>query len=223
MKLLIAADMEGISGVVSWDQVDPKHPEYARFRKIMTGDVNAAVDGAFRGGAEEVVVADGHSGGYNILLEDLDPRARLNAGNAAPLAMVQGASSGIAAALFVGYHGKCGWYLYGASSEQHRNLMAAYLLQWESIQWAKGQGCTEYDLYGIPDHDEEELEAQFSNRSDGLWGVYRFKRGFGGQIQRHCQAWEKVYGFIPYSIFKLIYTTPQIKNFYYWLRNIIPA
>jgi len=108
MKLLIAADMEGISGVVSWDQVDPKHPEYARFRKIMTGDVNAAVDGAFRGGAEEVVVADGHSGGYNILLEDLDPRARLNAGNAAPLAMVQGASSGIAAALFVGYHGRAG-------------------------------------------------------------------------------------------------------------------
>jgi len=108
MKLLIAADMEGVSGVVSWDQVDPKHPEYTRFRRIMTGDVNAAIEGAFRGGVEEVIVADGHSGGYNILLEDLDPRARLNAGNAAPLVMVQGASSGIDAALFIGYHGRAG-------------------------------------------------------------------------------------------------------------------
>ena len=108
MKLLIAADMEGISGVVTWDQVNPRHPEYARFRKIMTGDVNAAIDGAFRGGAHEVIVADGHSGGYNLLLESLDLRAGLNAGNAAPLAMVQGASSGVDAALFIGYHSRAG-------------------------------------------------------------------------------------------------------------------
>ncbi len=60
--------------------------------------------------------------------------------------------------------------------------MPVYLLQWEAIRWAKQQGCTVYDLWGIPDYPEEVLEEQFMNRSDGLWGVYRFKRGFGGKI-----------------------------------------
>lgn len=108
MKLLIAVDMEGISGVVNWDQVNPAHAEYSRFRKIMTDDVNAAIEGAFAGGADEVVVADGHNAGYNILLEQLDRRARLNAGNNAPFVMVQGVDSGIDAAIFVGYHGRAG-------------------------------------------------------------------------------------------------------------------
>ena len=52
MKILIAADMEGITGVVHWDQVNPNHSEYARFRKLMTADVNAAIRGAFAGGGE---------------------------------------------------------------------------------------------------------------------------------------------------------------------------
>ena len=91
MKILIAADMEGISGVVHWDHVDPKHKEYDRFRKLMTGDVNAAIRGACDGGADEVLVADGHARGRNILIEELDPRARLNSGSPSALAMVQGA------------------------------------------------------------------------------------------------------------------------------------
>ena len=74
MKIPIAAAMEGISGVVHCDQVSPSHPEYARFRHIMTGDVNAAIRGAFQGGANEVVVSDGHSSGRNILIEEMDPR-----------------------------------------------------------------------------------------------------------------------------------------------------
>jgi D-amino peptidase len=108
MKILIAADMEGISGVVHWDQVSSKHPEYARFRRLMTGDVNAAIRGAFAGGASEVVVADGHASGRNILIEELDPRARLNSGTPSPLSMVQGIDSGIAAAMFIGYHARIG-------------------------------------------------------------------------------------------------------------------
>ena len=106
MKLLIAADMEGISGVVNWNHVNSSHDEYTRFRKVMTGDVNAAIEGALRGGADEVVVADGHSGGYNILVENLDPRTRINSGNAAPLAMTQGAAGEIDAAMFIGYHAR---------------------------------------------------------------------------------------------------------------------
>ena len=66
MKILIAADMEGITGVVHWDQVNPDHAEYPRFCKMMTGDVNAAIRGAFAGGATSVVVTDGHSNRRNI-------------------------------------------------------------------------------------------------------------------------------------------------------------
>ena len=108
MKILIAADMEGISGVVHWDHVDHKNKEYGRFRKLMTEDVNAAIRGAFDGGASEVIVADGHGTARNILVEELDPRARLNSGSPAPLDMVQGAQTGIDAALFIGYHARVG-------------------------------------------------------------------------------------------------------------------
>jgi D-amino peptidase len=108
MKVLIAADMEGISGVVHWDHVDPKHKEYDRFRKLMTGDVNAAVRGAYEGGADEVMVADGHAQGRNILIEELDPRVRLNAGSPSPLAMIQGLDAEVDAAMFVGYHARVG-------------------------------------------------------------------------------------------------------------------
>jgi D-amino peptidase len=108
MKILIAVDMEGISGVVNWDQVTPGHPEYGRFRKIMTADVNAAIRGAFDAGAQEVCVADGHSHATNLLIEELDPRAHLNTGDNAPLAMVQGVDGGVDAVFFVGYHARAG-------------------------------------------------------------------------------------------------------------------
>jgi len=83
------------------------------------------------------------------------------------------------------------WYFYGASSNRHRKKMPTYALQWEAIRWAKQQGCTSYDLWGIPDADEESLEATFTERSDGLWGVYRFKRGFGGHVVRYVGLWER--------------------------------
>lgn len=108
MKILIAADMEGITGVVHWNHVAPSHPEYTRFRRLMTGDVNAAVRGAFDGGAGEVVISDGHNDGRNILIEELDPRARLNSGSPAPFSMVQGIDGGVDGVLFVGYHARIG-------------------------------------------------------------------------------------------------------------------
>ncbi len=104
MKLLIAVDMEGISGVVDWLHVDSTHAEYQRFRRIMTADVNAAIAGAATGGADEIVVADGHGYGRNILIEDLNPRARLNSGSPSPFSMVQGIEKGVDAAFFIGYH-----------------------------------------------------------------------------------------------------------------------
>lgn len=108
MKLLIAVDMEGITGVVNWNQVDPSHPEYQRFRRLMTADVNAAVEGASQAGVETIVVADGHSGGENILIEELDSRARLNTGSPSQFAMVQGIDQAVDAVFFVGYHARMG-------------------------------------------------------------------------------------------------------------------
>ena len=77
--------------------------------------------------------------------------------------------------------GNKAWYMYGASRDLHRNLMPNHLLQWEAMRWAKAQGCTVYDMWGAPDVLDE---------SDPMWGVYRFKEGFGGQFVRHLGAYD---------------------------------
>lgn len=104
------------------------------------------------------------------------------------------------AALMVFANGARSWYLYGASNDEERNRMPTYLLQWQAIKWAKERGCSVYDLWGVPDVDEVALETQFEIRHDELWGVYRFKRGFGGQVKRAAQALDRVYMPLLYSM-----------------------
>jgi lipid II:glycine glycyltransferase (peptidoglycan interpeptide bridge formation enzyme) len=106
-------------------------------------------------------------------------------------------------ALIVFRVGDRAWYFYGASSDLHRDRMPNYLLQWEAMRWAKLQGCREYDLWGVPDEDLTTLEENFTSRSDGLWGVYRFKRGFGGRLIRSVGAWDRVYNPILYRAYSL--------------------
>jgi len=102
--------------------------------------------------------------------------------------------------------GQRAWYMYGASSDEHRSLMPNYLLQWEAIQWARERGCQTYDLWGIPDEEGEVLENEFLKRSNGLWGVYRFKRGFGGQVVRYLGAYDYVYSPLLYWLYnKLVH------------------
>jgi lipid II:glycine glycyltransferase (peptidoglycan interpeptide bridge formation enzyme) len=110
------------------------------------------------------------------------------------------------AAIMVFREGKRAWYFYGASNDLERNRMPAYLLQFEAMKWAANAGCQLYDLWGIPDFNEEILESEFSQRSDGLWGVYRFKRGFGGTIKRSSSAFDWIY-------------MPVIYKFYCWLEK----
>jgi len=74
-KIYIMTDMEGISGVREPFQCDRKHPEWQTARRLLVDDVNAAIAGAFEGGADEVLVSDGHGGGFNFILEEMDPRA----------------------------------------------------------------------------------------------------------------------------------------------------
>jgi lipid II:glycine glycyltransferase (peptidoglycan interpeptide bridge formation enzyme) len=96
------------------------------------------------------------------------------------------------AGIMVFARGKRAWYFYGASNNLERNRMPTYLLQLAGMKWAASKGCTEYDLWGIPDKNLELLEKEFTQRSDGLWGVYRFKRGFSGDIKRTAGVFQKV-------------------------------
>lgn len=105
MKIFISADIEGISGVATNQQLK-KNDEYQRFRKLMTQEVNAAVEGAFKGGATEVVIADGHGNMSNIFIEDLDERARLVSGNNRVMCQLQGLDETFDGIMFVGHHGR---------------------------------------------------------------------------------------------------------------------
>lgn len=107
------------------------------------------------------------------------------------------------AGLMVFALGNRAWYFYGASTDEERNRMPTYLLQQEAMKWAYQRGCLQYDLWGIPDYDEDILERDFTSRADGLWGVYRFKRGFGGAVVRSIGAMDKVYHPLLYYIYKL--------------------
>ena len=105
--------------------------------------------------------------------------------------------------LMVFLHRERSWYFYGASDDESRNLMPTYLLQWEAMRWARARGAASYDLWGIPDEDEEVLERDFTSRSDGLWGVYRFKRGFGGVVACSAPAFIKVYRPLIYKAYQI--------------------
>lgn len=112
------------------------------------------------------------------------------------------------AGLIVLAHGATAYYMFGASSDSHRDKMPTYLLQWEAMRWAKASGYQNYDLWGIPDVDESVLEAEFVAHSDlevpaGLWGVYRFKRGFGGRIVRAIGALDYVYNRPLYWVYQV--------------------
>jgi lipid II:glycine glycyltransferase (peptidoglycan interpeptide bridge formation enzyme) len=88
------------------------------------------------------------------------------------------------AGIFVGLMANQAVYLYGASSNELRQLMPNYLLQWEAIRWAKHEGATTYDFWGIPETD---------NQDEAMAGVYRFKSGWGGKIVRFAGNYEYTY------------------------------
>lgn len=108
MKVLISVDMEGISGVVSQTHVTSDHRDYVRFRKLMTEETNAAVEGALAGGATDIVINDSHDRMDNILIEELHPSVELISGSPKPLGMMQGIAPDIDAVFLVGYHAASG-------------------------------------------------------------------------------------------------------------------
>ena len=140
MRILISVDMEGISGVSRWEHVQSAQPEYAIYRRIMTEDVNAAVRGAFAGGADEVIVHDGHGKGQNILIEELDPRAELSRGTCSPLCMTTGIQTGVDAVFTVGYHAKA-----GSAPAILAHSMGSHILSYK----VNGQEVGEFGLSGM--------------------------------------------------------------------------
>jgi lipid II:glycine glycyltransferase (peptidoglycan interpeptide bridge formation enzyme) len=118
-------------------------------------------------------------------------RAFIDAGLAHPLiAEVDGKP---VAHVILFHFAQTSWYFFGASSNDERDKMPNYLLQWHAIQWAKAQGYTRYDLWGAPN---------VFNESDTMWGVYNFKRGFRGKVTRHVGAWD----YVPYPPLYSAYT-----------------
>ncbi len=88
--------------------------------------------------------------------------------------------------------GERAYYMYGGARSLHRNKMPNNLLQWEAMKWAKERGCTVYDMWGAPDELDE---------SDPMWGVYRFKEGFGGDFVQHIGAWDYPRSDALYSVY----------------------
>ncbi|MGH2511731.1 MAG: M55 family metallopeptidase [Candidatus Limnocylindrales bacterium] len=109
MKVYISVDMEGIAGISHPGPTGRADPEYPAAVGLMVGEANAAVDGAFRGGATEVVVNDSHGAMHNLVALELDPRARLVQGQKAwSMVAAAGPDRGFGVALFVGYHARAG-------------------------------------------------------------------------------------------------------------------
>jgi D-amino peptidase len=103
-RVFISIDMEGISGIVDWSQVGRDPHEYEVGRRLMVGDLNAAVEGALKAGVEEVVVSDAHGRMRNLQPEEVHEAVQLVRGSPKPLSMMEGIAEGFDAALYVGYH-----------------------------------------------------------------------------------------------------------------------
>jgi D-amino peptidase len=104
LKVYISADMEGVVGTVTPDQLGPGGFEYERYRRFMTAEVNAAIAAAKSAGAREIVVSDSHGNGENLLIEELPEDVVVVRSWPRPLMMMQGIDSTFDAAIFIGYH-----------------------------------------------------------------------------------------------------------------------
>lgn len=106
MKIYISADLEGVSGVVHSEHTSRDGKEHQRARQLMTGEVNAAIEGALQGGATEIVVNDSHGTMRNLIPEDLHAAAQLITGSPKQLSMMEGIDETFAGVFFVGYHSR---------------------------------------------------------------------------------------------------------------------
>jgi D-amino peptidase len=139
MKIFISADIEGVAGVVNPQHGQPGNVEYERARRLMTEEVNAAIAGAFAGGAGHVLVNDSHGPMLNLLPERLDPRAELILGRPKPMNMFCGLEAGFDGVFCTGYHSGAGQH--GVLSHTSNGFAFAAIR-------VNGIDCAEATLYG---------------------------------------------------------------------------
>jgi len=108
LKVFISVDMEGVAGLIHWDETSEGGADYPLFRRLMTEETNAAIAGALDAGATEIVVRDSHGSARNILPDLLRPEARLIREWNSPLSMMEGIDKSFDAVVFVGYHARAG-------------------------------------------------------------------------------------------------------------------
>jgi peptidoglycan pentaglycine glycine transferase (the first glycine) len=141
-----------------------------------------------------------HSASYHVAATEIFQPAGLMAW------LLAEAEGETLAAIAVFALGPRAWYMWGASGESGRNLMPNHALQWAAMRWARARDCTIYDLWGIPDEVGANPDAYAEPESwgeGGLWGVYRFKQGFGGQVVRYTGAWDMPLSKPGYALYKL--------------------
>jgi D-amino peptidase len=134
VRVLISADMEGVTGVTFPEDVAPGSPRWSYFRELFTGDVNAAVDGFMTAGATDVLVNEAHSTQRNLLLDRIDARSSVLIGRHKPYSMMEGIDRGYDAVAFVGYH---------AGAGEQGVLAHTYLPNTITGVWLNGTACSE--------------------------------------------------------------------------------
>lgn len=188
MRVFISADIEGITGLVSWSQCganDGRHFDYGFARRMMTADVNAAIRGAIAAGATEVVVKDSHNNSKNLILEDLEPGTQLISGHGSMTdGMMIGIDGTFDACMLVGYHAKAGT---AGGIMEHTISGGVHRL------WVNGRECGEMGLsagvagrYGVPLVFVSSDAAGCAEASDLVSGVSVAvtKHGYGRYMGR---------------------------------------
>ncbi len=147
-NVFITIDMEGITGVVDWNHVGGDSGEYEHYRKLMVGDLNAAIEGALAAGAKEIVVSDSHGRMRNIHPWEVNEAAHLIRGSPKPDSMMSGIGEGFDAALFVGYHAMRGTENAILCHTYTLGVMAAYI---NGVQMGEfGLNASLAGHYGVP-------------------------------------------------------------------------
>lgn len=144
MKILISTDIEGVAGVFATEQTRAGNPEYERARRWMTAEANAAIEGAFAGGAQAVWVNDSHGSYRNLLPDGLDARARVVLGKPRTLGMMAGLEQRPDLVFMIGFHAK----------SQTRGVLAHTINSFAFTQvWLNGVELGEAGLYGALAHE----------------------------------------------------------------------
>ena len=184
-NIFVSIDMEGIAGISTLQQVWRGSDDFPASRRLMTLEANAAVEGAFQGGASSVVVNDSHGDMYNLLPEGLDPRAELIIGSPKTLSMMQGFGPDFEVALFVGYHAAAGTQAAVLDHTYSGRLIYEVRLN--------GEPATEAELnaafagtYGVPVGlvtGDDKACAQAAKRLPGIRTVV-VKEGYGRNVAK---------------------------------------